>query len=265
MRENLKKLNVCKMNKKILLTGSTGHIGRILSDHFINNGFYVRGFDKRKSHHVSLDDFVQGDLEDLDLLRNSMQEMDCTIHLAAFSDDGDFINDLLKPNIIGVYNLFEAARLENIQQVIMASSVQNADIESLSGKIGTEDRFPSNHYAALKVWSEDVGRMYSRLHGISVLSFRIGWVLKDRHEVAAITKNRKFRSLYLSHNDLRRFFLKCISSSLPNYATIYALSRQENKEQYDMDPSWDIIGFAPDDVFPEGLDFPVNTEIEQCG
>lgn len=253
------------MLKKILLTGSTGFIGKIVSKHLINNGYYIRGFDKEKPQENRLNDFIHGDLENLNLLRKSMRGMDCIIHLAAFPDDGDFENDLLKPNIVGVYKLFEAAKLETIKQVILASSVQTADIEKLTGKIDTDKRYPSNHYALLKIWAEDVGRMYSRLYGLSILSARLGWVLKDNFEIVKMRNNKNCRELYLSHNDLKRFFIKCLSSSLPPYVSLYALSCQENADQYDMVPSREIIGFVPNDVFPKGLDLSVKVGDVQCG
>lgn len=243
------------INSNVFVTGSSGFIGRLISKHLVSNGFYVCGFDKKASQDAIVNEFVLGDLEDINLLRKSIRGMDCIIHLAAFSDDGDFVDNLIKPNIIGVYNIFEAAKLENISQIIFASSIQAADIDYPTDKIDVETRHPTNHYALLKIWAEDVGRMYSELYGISVLSIRLGWVLKGDYELAKISKNENWKKLYFSHNDLRRFFLKCLSSSFPNYASLYALSIQDDGDQYDMVPAREIIGYEPHDVFLEGLDF----------
>ena len=250
------------MKEKILLTGSTGFIGKTISEHLIANGYYIRGFDKQKPYNSSLHEFIQGNIEDQQLLRESIRGMDVIIHLAAFSDDGNFMEDLIKPNIIGVYNIFEAARLENVNQLIFASSTQTADIDCLTGKIDVETRYPTNHYALLKIWAEDVGRMYSELYGLSVLSIRLGWVLKDHYDLNKMRNNENWRMLYLSHNDLRRFFFKCLSSPLPPYAPLYALSIQKDANQYDMVPAREIIGYEPNDVFPEGLDFVEKMEMK---
>ena len=46
------------------------------------------------------------------------------MHLAATPDDADFLTELLPNNVVGVYNVFEAARLAGVRRMILASSGQ---------------------------------------------------------------------------------------------------------------------------------------------
>lgn len=65
-----------------------------------------------------------GDLSEIEPLRAAMSGVDVVVHLAATSDEAPFVEQLVGPNIIGVYNVLEAARLEKVRRVVFASSIQ---------------------------------------------------------------------------------------------------------------------------------------------
>lgn len=243
---------------KVLITGSSGFIGTLICPFLQSNGFHLKGFDMQSSENVG--DFVEGKLENMTSLRNAVRGMDAVIHLAACSDDSNSLSELVPTNILGVYNIFEAARLEKVRRLILASSIQAVDWENQQGKFGVDDRSPTNFYGLLKVWAEDLGRMYSCLYGLEVIAARLGWVVRDKREFEMIKRFPRGRMIFLSYNDAKQFFLRCLLTREISFAILYALSKQQGAELFDMKPARQLISFEPQDVFPQGLTFPVEDD-----
>lgn len=244
----------CKsiLPQKILITGSSGLIGKQICPYLSSHGFSLRGFDRKPLGMI--DEEIKGQLEDLAALRCAAAGVDTIIHLAACSDDADFVTNLVPSNVIGLYNTFEAARLENIHNFIFASSCQAADLQGRCSEITVEDRFPTDHYGLTKLWAEDLGRLYSWRFGLSVLVVRLGWVLRSKSELKKMLQTPGGKELFLSYRDLKEFF-NCTLRMHPKtaFSIIYALSRQINREIFDMKPTRDLIGFEPKDIFSEIL------------
>ncbi|MEZ4662340.1 MAG: NAD-dependent epimerase/dehydratase family protein [Caldilineaceae bacterium] len=78
--------------KRVLVTGSTGAIGAPLCQHLVSRGHYVRGFARRPT--PDLADYVEGDLNDRDKVRQAVEGMDTVVHLGAYPNPADFIDVL---------------------------------------------------------------------------------------------------------------------------------------------------------------------------
>lgn len=236
----------------VLVTGASGFIGRQICPYLESRGYYLRSFDQSPSGIVK--DEFEGLLEDLSALRRAATGVDTIIHLAACSDDADFVTHLVPSNLIGLYHVFEVARLEGVRKLVLASSCQVADLVGNRPKITVEDRFPTNLYGLTKLWAEDMGRMYSWRYGLPVLAVRIGWVVRSLSELKQMNEMPGSKELFLSHRDLKEFFHCCLQADVFSFETIYAFSNQVPVELYDMEPTKRIINYEPQDVFPNGLD-----------
>ena len=147
--------------KRVLVTGSTGAIGQPVCQRLLARGHYVRGFARRATPGV--EDYIMGDLDDRDKVRQAVEGMDVIIHLGAYPNPADFLDVLLHPNVIGLYHICDAAREFGVKRLSLASSVQ-----TIMG-FGWPDRLlrmeegvrPTNHYALTKVWAEEMGHMYA--------------------------------------------------------------------------------------------------------
>ncbi len=53
------------------------------------------------------DEYIQGDIRDLDAVNKACEGVTAVLHLAAVSDEHDFYTRLLPMNLLGVYNVFE--------------------------------------------------------------------------------------------------------------------------------------------------------------
>ena len=182
------------MVKRILITGMSGLIGGLLKDHLISIGEYQLSALNRS--------FVEGisthsaDIADLEQIRPAFENIDVVVHLAAYLGSDSF-EEQLPTNIIGTYNVFEAARAAGVKRVVYASSgstvrgveniypygeIAQGNYENVKGPIPLithQDIRPGGVYGATKVWGEALARHFSDTYDMSILCVRIGSVTKE--------------------------------------------------------------------------------------
>src|SRR5579863_5198058 len=136
----------------VLVTGSAGRIGRAVVAELLSRGQPVRGFDRVST--PACPDAIVGNLTDVPAIDRAMSGVDTLIHLAATPDDADFFTELVPNNVIGVYNVLEAARRANVKRLILASSGQVVWHQRLRGPlpVGVDVQpTPRSWYADCKV------------------------------------------------------------------------------------------------------------------
>ena len=153
----------------VLVTGAAGFIGRYVARELKRRGHTVRGFDINPM--PELPDGMVGDLAKMADVQAAVAGMNAIVHLGATPWEQDFMTQLLPNNIVGVYNVFEAARLAGIKRVVATSSIQV--VSGCYGKrrpVRVEDGYhPVNWYGCTKVFQEMVGKVYATQHGMSVI------------------------------------------------------------------------------------------------
>ena len=245
-------------SRPVLLTGAEGAIGRVVSPALRAAGFRVREFDHKPDaeHAPDVEDNIQADMTEPGVLDRAAQGVGAIVHLAAFPNPADFLDVLLQPNVVGLYRVLEAARKNNVGKLILASSVQTVNAAGPS-PVSVTTAKPTNHYGLTKVWAETAGEMYSRLHDLPVLAVRIGWFPRNPGEAAQIRDGDEGGSkVYLSHDDAGRFFVRALEAEWAGYHTVYAVSRAgDGRPRFDPDPARRVVGYEPQDVFPDGLPF----------
>ncbi|MFN8486295.1 MAG: NAD(P)-dependent oxidoreductase [Caldilineaceae bacterium] len=246
--------------KRVLITGTTGAIGEPLAQHLLSRGHTVRGFAHRPS--PGLTDYVMGDLSDRDKVRQAVEGMDTIIHLGAYPNPADFMDVLLGPNVIGLYHICEAAKDFGVERLVLASTLQVVTGHQFPDRpVRIEDGpAPVNHYALTKAWAEIAGDMYARVHNISVINARIGWLPRNREEAKRLSEFAMGPNVFFSHNDSNRFHERCVESPNPprgQCVTLFAISKPLNKDRLDLEPARRIIGYEPQDTWPQGLPYSV--------
>src|SRR5439155_16684984 len=98
----------------ILITGSAGRIGQAVVRELKSRGQSLRGFDLTPTPGV--DDSVVGNISDTAAVCQAARGVQAIVHLAAIPDDDDFLTKLLPNNIVGAYNILEAARLAGVKR-----------------------------------------------------------------------------------------------------------------------------------------------------
>ncbi len=252
--------------KHVLVTGSTGAIGQPVCHHLAVRGHQVRGFARRPT--PGLSDFITGDLNDRDAVFRAVKGTDTIVHLGAYPNDADFMEVLLQPNVVGLHYICEAAQEHGVKRLILSSSVQAVGGHGFPDRvISVEDGpAPVNYYALTKVWAESAGEMMARCHDMSVISVRIGWLPRNRTEARSVAAHRIGPDVFFSHNDAKRFYERCVESDTPSAGTavtLFATSIPASLERLDLGPSRRIIGYDPQNRWPEGLPYPVDNLDEE--
>lgn len=247
----------CQTPWRILVTGSAGAVGKAVCRELIERGHHVRGFDLRPS-----DDLVDSQIASItnrDALFEAAAGMDMIVHLAATPDEDDFVDKLVPNNVIGVYHVFEAARTHKLRRVILASTSQVVNGLYPAGKtIYLEDGpAPTNHYGLLKLWAEQLGKLYVNKYNLSVIAVRIGALPRDTQDVNLYAASGHCRAIYLSQRDAGRFFANAVECPSIGYAVLFATSHSDRDVLLDIEPAKRLLGYEPIDVFPQGLLFPV--------
>ena len=158
---------------KIIITGGSGFIGSYLAMQ-LKQEHDVTIFDVKKN--VSDIDFIEGDVTNLDSVKNSITDCDLVIHLAASLGVVNVERDpvqTLDINLGGTKNVLEACRTNNIKKIIFSSSSEIYG-EPTKIPIGENDKpIPITTYGISKLASEEYIKSYSKSYGIQYTIFRL--------------------------------------------------------------------------------------------
>ena len=118
--------------------------------------------------------FVAADLTRPEEVAAAVKGAHSIIHLGGHSVEGTW-DQILQANIIGCYNVFEAARQAGVKRVIFASSNHAVGFYPRKRKIRTDVTVrPDSRYGVSKAFGEALGALYADKHGIAVTCLRIG-------------------------------------------------------------------------------------------
>jgi uronate dehydrogenase len=195
--------------QKILITGAAGDVGGRLTT-LLKDSYRLRLSDIKVPTGLAADaDFVSADLADKAAVERAVAGVDGIVHLGGFSVEGPW-DTILNSNIIGCYNLFEAARLAKVQRIVFASSNHAVGFYPRRRRIGVEVPVrPDSRYGVSKAFGEAVGALYAYKHGLRVTCLRIGNVADspvDRRRLAIWVRPEDLAQLVrigLEHPDIR--------------------------------------------------------------
>lgn len=160
--------------QKILITGAAGDVGTRLRK-LLKGVYSLRVSDIRKPADLGADDeFVAADLGDYEQTKQITAGIDGIVHLGGYSVEGPW-ETIHKSNIVGCYNLFEAAYRSGVKRIVFASSNHAVGFYPRDRKIGVDVTLrPDSRYGVSKAFGEAVGALYADKHGLRVTCIRIG-------------------------------------------------------------------------------------------
>src|SRR5262245_13091930 len=182
--------------KRVLLTGASGDVGGRLPKLLGPVDPELRLSDiKMPADLGSGERFVQADLADLAQVEAAVDGMEGIIHLGGFSVEGPW-ETILNSNIVGCYNLFEAARRNGVERVVFASSNHAVGFYPRRCRIGTHAPVrPDSRYGVSKAFGEALGALYAFKYGLRVTCIRIG-------NVADAPVDKRRLSIWIKPEDL---------------------------------------------------------------
>jgi uronate dehydrogenase len=159
----------------ILITGAAGDVGARLRR--LLKGVYprIRISDIRKPSDIGSDEeFIAADLADYGQVEKITSGIEGIVHLGGFSVEGPW-ETIHRSNIVGCYNLFEAAYRSGVKRVVFASSNHAVGFYPRERKIGVDVTVrPDSRYGVSKAFGEALGALYADKHGLRVTCIRIG-------------------------------------------------------------------------------------------
>jgi uronate dehydrogenase len=230
---------------KILITGAAGRIGQRLLERFHDQYDFVLT-DKRLPQLTYGFPFQQAEISDFAALRPLFEGVHTVIHLAANAWVKASWEDLLPSNIVGTYNVFQAAAEAACKRVIFASSV-NA-VAAYPAEVQVKEMMPVNPpnlYGASKAWGEAVGRFYADFKGLSVYCLRLGWVVEKDSEW--LKPDHPLLDIVLTYGDMLKLFEACLEAPLElRFGLFHGLSDNRFK-RLDISEARRLLGYAPED------------------
>ncbi|EST21118.1 NAD-dependent epimerase/dehydratase family protein [Streptomyces niveus] len=210
--------------RTVLLTGAAGGLGTLMRGLLPAYGYELRLFDATPIEGEP--DAITADLGDKHALREAVRGVDAIIHLAGISLEASF-DKILRANIEGTYNLYEAAREEGTGRVVFASSnhavgftprphgTYPLDSQALI-PIGTPRR-PDTFYGLSKCFGEDLAQLYWDTHGLETVSVRIGSCFMEPTSVRML-------SVWMSPGDGARLFHAALTAEDVQHTVVYGSS-----------------------------------------
>ena len=203
--------------KTVLITGATGSVGGHLRRELAGR-YKLRLSDRRPVKGLSRSEkFMRGDIAKMaDALRIT-KGVDAIVHLGGYSVEGPW-DAILQANIIGCYNVFEAARRNGVKRMLFATSNHAAGFyrrdETIDHRACPR---PDGRYGVSKAFGEALGSLYSDKYGMEVFCMRIGNV-----DVRPVDRRRL--SIWLSPRDLAQLVTLGIEHPQLRFEIVYGVS-----------------------------------------
>jgi len=233
------------MRPTLLVTGAGGMIGRDLIPR-LQADYPTRACDRAPVEGLEAEDFRIADLGDLAALRQAARGCGAIIHLGAESWENDFERVMVPSNIVGPYNLLEAARMEGVRRVLFASTHHTVGCyhPNENPLLETVELRPDTFYAATKLWGEALCRLYREKHGIAFVCARIGFFLTKKRIREG--KSEAKACLGLTPADFHRFVRRFLEAENLGFAILNCASRCA-KPWLDLAAAARRIGYTPSD------------------
>ena len=162
--------------------------------------------------------------------------------------EADFIRDLLKPNIEGLWHILDAARLAGVKRFIFASSTNVAFGATELPRLTTDTVHVFNPYGATKAFGENLGRWFHDTYGLEFLAVRIGYF--SGLSVDPALCEAWLHRIWLGPKDCAKFFRLAVAAPSFGYGIAYACSRCP--ENYlDLTSARALIGYEPEETVPD--------------
>ena len=225
--------------RQVLITGAAGAIGSTLRAGL--RGVYplLRLADIRPlAAPATREECVTADLCDFAAVASMMDGVDCVVHLGGVPREGPW-EAILEHNIVGTYNVFEAARQCGVKRVVFASSNHVIGYYRAERPVGIEaPPRPDSRYGVSKVFGEALGRLYADKHGLSVACLRIG-SFRERPQ------NARQLATWISPRDMVQLARCCIDAPDYRFLVLYGVS--ENTRSRWHNPAAAVVGYRPQD------------------
>lgn len=224
---------------RLLLTGAAGGLGRVLRPRLRPRCTLLRVSDIAAMDPPGPgEEVVEAPLQDRGAVRALLAGMDAVVHLGGISTEQPF-DAILQANIVGTYNLYEAARQHGVRRIVFASSNHVTGFYRQDEVIDASMPVrPDGYYGISKAFGENLSRFYFDRYGIETVCLRIGSSFPE-------PKDRRMLATWLSYDDLERLVVASLAAPVAGHSIVYGMS-DNTTTWWDNTPARHI-GFRPRD------------------
>jgi len=224
--------------KTILITGAAGDIGTHLRRELAGK-YRIRASDLRDpKEKFKGQKFMRADIAKFADAMRITKGVDAVIHMGGYSVEGPW-ESILSANIVGCYNVFEAARKNGVRRILFPSSNHATGFyrrdQTIDHRVYPK---PDGRYGVSKVFGEALGSLYADKYGMGVFCMRIGNV-----NPAPIDKRRL--SIWFSPRDLAQLVTIGIEHPEIRFEIVYGVSGN-TRSWYDNTNAY-RLGYKPQD------------------
>lgn len=265
------------MSQNILLTGAFGRVGTAIIDHLGDRSEYNFTYLNR-SDRDEYDTFV-ADVSDYEEIRPAFDDQDGVIHLAGYPETDGTWEQILKNNIIGMYNTLEAAKDADVETFVFGSTnhVVGMYEKEFAPEIYEKDhnlvvdetspRRPDSYYGSSKSFGEDLGKYYTETYEFP-LQFYTLRICSVRHQeydhpygdaeqgvdngewergsLEYEESVARMKAMWQSRRDLTQQIELCLQDDDVEYNVFYGVSNNDRR-WFSIERSRDILGYEPQD------------------
>lgn len=225
--------------QRVLITGAAGGIGQRLREDI--RGLYpVIRLSDRAAMAPARDgeEVMPADLADPAACEAICADVDGVVHLGGQANEADWPT-VLRDNIVGCINLFEAARRRGVQRIVFAATNHVIGFYRRTQRIDhAVPPRPDTRYGVSKAFGEDLGRFYADKYGLRVLGIRIG-------SHGERPRKRRHLAIWISPRD----FLQLVRIGLDHpdlhYEVVYGVS--DNDRGWWDNANAYRLGYRPED------------------
>ena len=231
---------MAKLHKKIVLTGACGTLGMEIRTTLAALTEQLVSVDIVNAPKTLIENetFVQADCAKFEEVLPLMEGANMAVHFASIPDERPF-EDLLGPNFLSSYNVWEASHRHGVQRVIYASSVHAVGMHENAAGIDTDaDHAPDTFYGLAKCFAEDLGKLYWAKRRIESVHLRIFSCTK-------VPQNARALRTWLSYDDLRHLVDRAVTSTTTGFTVVFGISNNDRSPVNNAKATF--LGFRPKD------------------
>jgi uronate dehydrogenase len=224
---------------RVLITGAAGALGKELRQSGTRLARKVRLADRVACQDLAgHEEDRPFDLADLPAALEAARDVDAIVHLGAQAIEAGW-QPVLHSNIVGTYNIYEAARRNGVKRIVYASSIHAVGYyernHTIDAKVPTR---PDSLYGVSKTFGENLASYYFDKFGIESVCLRIGSCLLE-------PTDRRHLITWLSYRDFRQLVERSLTAPRVGFMICYATSG--NNQSFWDNRAASVLGYAPED------------------
>jgi nucleoside-diphosphate-sugar epimerase len=253
---------------RILVTGAGGWTARRILEALPREGHEVMALDlPGQAYHGDGSPhpparWIEGSVSDLAGVEEAARSIEAIFHLAVTVGPNDYACPKMpfSTNVLGTYNVFEAARRQKVSKVVLMGWAPVHLVLLESGRVDARTRLPTNAggdhlYDLTKRLQEEIARDFCEIYEMEVVMLRAGHVVDGIKGVAAmgtpLGKLEYCRGGWVCRHDLAEACLEALSFGAKNCHAFHNIGSRESRDHFDIERTEEKLGFRPRVTFED--------------